>query len=233
MAARPPSVDAEQVAADPEPIPGRAILRASWAGTFVFVVTAVASAAAPNTFIAVGVATSLVLFFAGIGLFFWAYAVAENRSRTDLIGMGGLFFLAGSAPRAVQRSLLGSLAVQVLVGLVTAAVHPFTPLAFGVLAWMYGLSLCGLWAARYGTFPPRPPEEKRRRGKVKAAVGQPATEPRTSGRTTPKGTTGARSTKASGRGGANPAKTTRTGSPKQGGSKQAGSKGKGKRSSYL
>ena len=123
-----------------------------------------ASAIAPNTFIAAGVATSLVLFFAGIGLFFWAYAVAVNRSRTDLIGMGGLFFLAGTAPRSVQRSLLGSLAVEVVVGLVTAAVHPFTPLAFGVLAWMYGLALCGLWAARYGTFPPRPPEEKRRRG---------------------------------------------------------------------
>jgi hypothetical protein len=186
-------------AADPVPDagsrrpPGLGIIRASWIGTAVFVVTAVASAIAPNTFIAVGVATSMALFFAGIGVFLWAYAVAVNRSRTDLIGMGGLFFLAGSAPRPVQISLLGSLGVQVAVGLATAAVHPFTPLAFGVLAWMYGLALCGLWAARYGTFPPRPPEEKRGRGadkaknpKAKGKSGAASGGSRPSGRTTPK-----------------------------------------------
>jgi hypothetical protein len=171
------------------PMVGRGIIRASWIGTVVFVVTAVASAIAPNTFIAAGVATAGLLFFAGIGLFFWAYAVAVNRSRTDLIGMGGLFFLAGSAPRRVQWSLLGSFAVEVVVGLVTAAVHPFTPLAFGVLAPMYGLALCGLWAARFGTFPPRPPDEKRGRSRAKATTSdEPG--PRPTGRTTPKGSAG-------------------------------------------
>ncbi len=202
MADRPAPAAADPVAADLEPPPGRAILRASWIGTMVFVVTAAASAIAPHTFIAAGVATSLVLFFAGIGLFFWAYAVAVNRSRTDLIGMGGLFFLAGTAPRSVQRSLLGSLAVEVVVGLITAAVHPFTPLAFGVLAWMYGLALCGLWAARYGTFPPRPPEEKRRRGRSKAASRTSSSTKsggaRTTGRTTPK-SSGRTTAKAKGR----------------------------------
>jgi hypothetical protein len=182
MADRPAPTAASSVAPDLEPTPGRAILRASWIGTIVFVITAVASAIAPNTFIAAGVATSMVLFFVGIGVFLWAYAVAVNRSRTDLIGMGGLFFLAGTAPRSVQLSLLGSLAVEVVVGLITAAVHPFTPLAFGVLAWMYGLALCGLWAARYGTFPPRPPEEKRSKGQAKSGGSKP------SGRTTPKST---------------------------------------------
>jgi hypothetical protein len=191
-------VDADPVDADGgERPPGLGIIRASWIGTAVFVVTAVASAVAPNTFIAAGVATSMVLFFAGIGLFFWAYAVAVNRSRTDLIGMGGLFFLAGSAPRKVQLSLLGSLGVQIVVGLATAAVHPFTPLAFGVLAWMYGLALCGLWAARYGTFPPRPPQEKgpktggSRAGGSKAGgstAGGPKGRAKSSGRTTAKST---------------------------------------------
>jgi hypothetical protein len=220
-------VDPDPVAAGLEPAPGRAIRWASWIGTTVFVITAVASAIAPNTFIAAGVATSLALFFAGIVLFFWAYVVAVNRSRTDLIGMGGLFFLAGTAPRSVQRSLLGSLAVQVVVGLVTAFVHPFTPLAFGVLAWMYGLALCGLWAARYGTFPPRPPEEKRgRRGakaKTRSGGGEAASGPKPSGRTTPKGSTTKRSTKS--------AKATKG----AGGSKTKGSKAKGSsaKSSYL
>ncbi len=76
-------------------------------------VSAVATAIAPRTRSwRSGVGVSLVLFFVGIGLFFWAYAVAVNRSRTDLIGLGGLFFLAGSAPspraavpaRLVRRS---------------------------------------------------------------------------------------------------------------------------------
>jgi hypothetical protein len=172
-----------------EPVAGRGIIRASWIGTVVFAVTATASAIAPNTFIAAGVATAGLLFFAGIGVFFWAYAVAVNRSRTDLIGMGGLFFLAGSAPRPVQWSLLGSLTVEVVVGLATAAVHPFTPLAFGVLAPMYGLALCGLWAARYGTFQARPPEEKRGRSRSRS-VAEPETGPKPTGRTTPKGSPG-------------------------------------------
>ncbi len=214
MADRPAPAAPEQVAPDLQAPPGRAIRLASWIGTTVFVVTAVASAIAPNTFIAAGVATSLVLFFAGIVLFLWAYAVAVNRSRADLIGMGGLFFLAGSAPRSVQWSLLGSLGVEVVVGLITAAVHPFTPLAFGVLAWMYGLALCGLWAARYGTFPPRPPEENRSRGRTKAGSasksgGKPSAGTsgakgarKPSGRTTPK---------SSGR---SPSKPTRRSTPR-------------------
>ncbi len=237
MPARLPADDPPPAAGDPGAVPGRAILRASWAGTIVFTVTAVASAIAPDTFIAAGVATSLALFFAGIGLFFWAYAVAVSRSRTDLIGMGGLFFLAGSAPRSVQRSLLGSLAVQVVVGLATAAVHPFTPLAFGVLAWMYGLALCGLWAARYGTFPPRPPQEKRRRGNARpAAPGAPG--PRTTGRTTPKGTAATRPGKGSKAKGPAGRSSRATGSTAKGtaakSAKGSGSKAKGSsKSSYL
>jgi hypothetical protein len=153
------------------PTPGQGIIRASWVGTIVFSISAVATAVAPHMFIAVGVGVSLALFFVGIGLFLWAYAVAVNRSRTDLIGLGGLFFLVGSAPRGVQRSLLGSFGVEIAVGLVTAAVHPFTPLAFGVLAPMYGLALCGLWAAKWGTFPLRPPDEGRSKGRSTATSG--------------------------------------------------------------
>lgn len=195
--------DADELAPpDPAPVAGPGIIRASWIGTALLSVTAILAAIAPTTFIAVSVGVAMVMFFVGIGLFFWAYAVAVARSRTDLIGMGGLFFLAGSAPRSVQRSLLGSLIVEIVVALATAGVHPFTPLAFGVLAPMYGLALCGLWAARHGTFPPRPPDEKRPRrskddgspaGASKAATGSATTgkakpSPATSKRTTPPGT---------------------------------------------
>jgi hypothetical protein len=206
----------------PTPVPsdgaGRGIIRASWIGTGVFSVTAILSAIAPRTFIALSVGVALILFFAGMAIFLWAYAVAVGRSRTDLIGMGGLFFLAGSAPRAVQRTLLGSLIVEVVVALGTAAVHPFTPLAFGVLAPMYGLALCGLWAARHGQFPPRPPEEKRAR-KTKAGGADGETTPTTKSRTPASGQRGAKAgAKAGGR--SSSGRTTPRGS--KGSAKRAG-----------
>ena len=107
---------------------------------------------------------SLVLFAVGCVTFLWAFAIAVNRSRTDAIGIGGLFFLQDSAPRPVQVRLLGALAVQVVVAVATAAVHPFTSQAFAVLAPMFGLGMAGLWGARYGHFEPRttdpPPVEQ-------------------------------------------------------------------------
>ena len=60
--------------------------------------------------------------------------------------------------------LLGALAVQVVVAVATAAVHPFTSQAFAVLAPMFGLGMAGLWGARYGHFEARttdpPPVEQ-------------------------------------------------------------------------
>ena len=43
------------------------------------------------------------------------------------------------------------------VALGAAIARPYSSLAAGTLTPLYGLALCGLWAARYGTFPPRPP----------------------------------------------------------------------------
>lgn len=132
------------------------ILRSSWTGTVLFTLTAVAAAVTPAARVPAA-ATALALFAAGIVAFLWAYAVAVARSRTDAIGIGGLFFLAGreTAPSGVKRSLLTSLAVQTAVGLATAGARPFTSLAFGVLVPLYGLGLTGLWGARNGTFGPR------------------------------------------------------------------------------
>ena len=144
------------------------VVTASWIGTVLLTVTAVAGAVDPDHFAVVAVAVALVLFALGVVAFAWAYVVAIGRSRTDLIGMGGLFFLAGSAPRPVQRQLLASFVIQIVVGVATAsawfvapdhfAESTVNPLAFGLMAPMYGLGLMGLWGARYGTFPPRPPD---------------------------------------------------------------------------
>lgn len=138
------------------PSPADPIVRASAAGTVVFAVSAIAAVLTKAATIPAA-AVALGLFAAGIGIFFWAYAIAVNRSRTDAIGIGGLFFLAGetTAPRPVKRVLLGLLATQTVVGLATAAARPFTTLAFGVLVPLFGLALTGLWGARHGRFGPR------------------------------------------------------------------------------
>jgi len=127
----------------------------SWGGTGVFVVVAV-TAVVVDAVRPLAVAVSLVLFALGTAAFLWSYAVAINRSRTDAIGIGGLYFLAGdTAPADVRRSMMASLAVQTIVALATASARPFTSLAFGILVPVFGLGLAGLWGARYGIFEPR------------------------------------------------------------------------------
>ncbi|HSL60045.1 MAG TPA: hypothetical protein VK866_19520 [Acidimicrobiales bacterium] len=134
---------------------GRALVLASWAGTVVFTVAALAAVVSLDTFAPVVIAVSLVLFALGCVAFAWAFAVAVNRSRTDAIGIGGLFFLAGSAPASVARSMMASVAVQSVVAVAAAAARPFSSLAFGILVPVWGLGLAGLWGARHGVFAPR------------------------------------------------------------------------------
>ncbi len=150
------------------PGPGADIRRASWWGTGVFAVTAVA-AVVVSWLRPVAVVVDVTLFGVGCVTFGAAYVRGLGRSRSERVAVTGLYFLSGSAPPEVRRSLFGSLAVQVIAALATAIARPYTSLAAGTLVPMYGLGLCGLWAARHGTFPPRtdvdPPGEGRRRGR--------------------------------------------------------------------
>lgn len=102
----------------------------------------------------VAVVVDLVLFLAGTVLMLVALMRAAGRSRTEEIAVSTLFFLAGSAPRRPKIRLLGCTAVQVVVGAATAGARPYTSLAFGVLAPLWGLGMTGVWAARHGSFPP-------------------------------------------------------------------------------
>jgi hypothetical protein len=132
---------------------GDGIIGAAWWGTGVFVLVAVAAAGAPDTFGTAVLYVDVGLFVAGCVLFAVAFLRAAARSRTDAIGIGGLFFLAGDvAPPDVRLRLLGPLVVQTVVGVVTAGVRLYTNLAAGILVPVFGLGLCGLWAARYGRF---------------------------------------------------------------------------------
>jgi hypothetical protein len=151
----------------PDPAPGRAIGLVDWAGTAVFVVVAVLATVFDDAVRYVAVGVSMSLFAVGTAAFLWAYAVAVHRSTEDEIGIGGLYFLAApTAPREVRWSLNVALGLQTGLALATAAIRPFTTLAFGVLVPMFGLGLNGLWAARHGRFGPR-----LRRGDVDGSAG--------------------------------------------------------------
>lgn len=132
------------------------ILAASRWGTAVFVVAALAAALSPSTVGRPALVLDVVLFGAGVAAFAAGYLRGVNRSRHQVVSIGGLYFLTGEvAPPDVRRQLLGALAVQVVVALGTAIARPYTDLAGGVLVPMYGLGLCGLWASRHGRFPKR------------------------------------------------------------------------------
>jgi len=135
---------------------GARIVQASWAGTAVFTVASALGVVAPRPFSGVSSVVSVALFGAGCVVFVAAFLYAVRRSRTDDITVAMLFFLmGGGTPRPVRRHLLASLAVEVVVAVAAATARPFTSQATGILAPMWGLSLCGLWAARHGRFKPR------------------------------------------------------------------------------
>jgi hypothetical protein len=137
---------------------GGSIIRLDLAGTIVFGVAAIIAVLFPVGFGPLFAGLSLLLFAVGVIAFLWSYGVAVSRSRSDLMGIGGLYFLADSAAKRVQLQLRGMFAAQCVVAIAAAAVRPFTAVAFGVLVPMFGLGLMGLWGARHGVFPRRTPE---------------------------------------------------------------------------
>jgi hypothetical protein len=138
-----------------EVVAGWRLIRASWAGTAAYTAVAVPAVWWLDALEAVVALTAGLLFFAGSAAFLWAFFVAVERSRSEVIGVGGLYFLAGCAPPSVQRTMMLSLGAQTVVAIGTASLRPYTALAFGVLVPMWGIGLAGLWGARHGTFPPR------------------------------------------------------------------------------
>jgi len=153
----PGSPPAPSPGAAADPAAGRSIVRASLTGTAAFTVLAVA-AVLVEAVVPAFVVLSLALFLAGCMVFVAAFLGAVDRSRTETIGIGGLFFGAGSVPGRVQLRLMGSLGVEVVVAIAAAVIRPYTAVAFGTLAPMWALGLAGLWAARFGRFPAHAPE---------------------------------------------------------------------------
>ena len=124
--------------------------------TTVFFVIGSALAVASEGAAAFMVIFDLLIFALGCLVFARTLLTAAQRSRTEELSVAGIWLLAGQR-REIQQWLLGCLGVQVVVALVAAGARPYTPVAFGVLVPTFGLSLCGLWAVRSGSFPPRAP----------------------------------------------------------------------------
>jgi hypothetical protein len=160
------------------PLPGRTIITVDTVGTVVFALTAGLEAIVLRPWTeTIGIAVALGLFLVGCLAFFAGYLGAIQRSRTDDISIADLVLLGGStAPHSVRHRLNLLLIAQVVIAAATAAARPFTTLAFGVLAPVFGLGLNSLWAARHGQFPPRkpaPPRPPRRRGAKPASPRDP------------------------------------------------------------
>lgn len=97
---------------------------------------------------------ALALFGIGIAAFVRTMLTVAGRSRTEELSVGGIWFLT-DAPKAVKRTLLAVLALEVVVAIAGSSFRPYSVLAFGVFAPVHGLGMCGLWSAERGTFPKR------------------------------------------------------------------------------
>lgn len=145
-----------------DPVPPRsasdgldATCRLALLGTVGFTIGQVVADIRPTgATLAVAVGWSLACFVIGSLLFLAGFLIAAGRSRDEQVTLAGLVWLTGAAPDLVARVLRWCLIAQVVVALATAAVRPFTALAFGILAPMFGLGCLAWWAARHGVFTP-------------------------------------------------------------------------------
>jgi len=138
---------------------GRSIIVTGWAANALFAVTAIPVAAGVDDLLGVAIGVALLLFLVAIAVFVYAFTVGLARStHGDDVAVANLFFLQGSAPKPVRRMFLVMFLVCLAVTAGTAAWEPF-----GVLVPMLPIGLAGMWAARYGVFPPRPVAQPRRR----------------------------------------------------------------------
>lgn len=144
--------------------PGDVVIKADLAGTLLFTVTAALAAALfTSVWQWIAAITALVLFAVGVFAFLWSYYNAVQRSRRDEISVTGLYLLVGPpTPAAVRRVMLGLLAVQIVVAVITTFARLEGPdgqagssLALGFLVPMLGFGLNGWWAAYHADFPRR------------------------------------------------------------------------------
>ncbi len=136
---------------------GGALWRVTGVGTGVLVVSSGVVAVAPDRFGPAYVAIAGLFFLIGTVALLWAYALGISRSRLEDVSIPGLFLLSPpAAPPAVRRGFRRAVVLEIVVVVAAAALHPFTEVAFGVLAPLFGLGCMALWGGRYAHFEDRP-----------------------------------------------------------------------------
>ncbi|MSO87077.1 MAG: hypothetical protein EXQ71_06105 [Acidimicrobiia bacterium] len=136
---------------------GGALWRVTGVGTGVLVVSSGVVAVVPDLFGPAYAAISCLFFLVGTVALLWAFARGISRSRLEEVTIPGLFLLsAPAAPPAVRRRFRRAVVLEMVVVVVVAALHPFTEVAFGVLAPLFGLGCMALWGGRYAHFEDRP-----------------------------------------------------------------------------
>jgi hypothetical protein len=148
-----PEIDVEALARQ-----GRGIIVSGWIANVVFAVTAIPVAVGVDDLLGLAIGVALLLFLVSVGVFVYAFALGLARSsRGDNVAVANLFFLQGSAPTPIKWKFLWMFVVSLAIAVGTAAWDPF-----GVLVPMLPVGLAGMWAGRYGVFPPRPVAPARR-----------------------------------------------------------------------
>ena len=136
---------------------GGTLWRVTYAGTGVLVVSSSAVALDPDLFGPVYAALSCLFFLVGTVALLWAFALGISRSRLEEVTIPGLFLLsAPAAPPAVRRRFRRAVVLEMVVVVGAAALHPFTEVAFGVLAPLFGLGCMAVWGGRHARFEDRP-----------------------------------------------------------------------------
>lgn len=127
---------------------GSGLIKCSWGATVLFGVVALPAALGVSWLEGVAVAVALGEFVVSLGVWSVAFASGLARSsRGENVAVANLFLLQGSAPKVVQRHLVGSLLTSVVLAGVVASHNPFA-----VLLPMLSLGFMGMWGARHGTF---------------------------------------------------------------------------------
>ena len=98
------------------------IILANAIGTIAFAITAATAAIVFTTAAQwVGAITAMSLFAVGVFAFLWSFWNVVQRSRGELVGVTQVYLLLGPpTPGRVRARMLGLLAVQIVVALVTA-----------------------------------------------------------------------------------------------------------------
>ncbi len=113
------------------------------AGLFVFVIAMALAFPSMGVLAAV---VSVVMFVVGTIAMGVALVIAAQLSRDKLISVADVFLLQQGVSTDMRIRLLGTLVIEIVVGIGAAIADPTSGVVFGVLAPIHALGFIGLWA---------------------------------------------------------------------------------------